>query len=100
MRSTKLRTGFGIQLKPTPGKYIVCDLTTNERVFCSSAYSFKLTCYPNTHLIFCIAYSGVGDLRSAYGFHFLRVFQAGHMVPRDQPENALAMINTFLNGKL
>jgi carboxypeptidase C (cathepsin A) len=39
-----------------------------------------------------------GVARSANGFTFLRVFQAGHMVPRDQPENALAMLNNFISG--
>jgi len=41
-----------------------------------------------------------GELRKASGFHFLRVFAAGHMVPRDQPANALAMTNAFVSGAL
>ena len=44
--------------------------------------------------------SGIGMLRKANGFNFLRVYQAGHMVPRDQPQNALVMINDFMDGKL
>ena len=39
-----------------------------------------------------------GVARTANGFTFLRVYQAGHMVPRDQPVNALAMINNFISG--
>ena len=27
-----------------------------------------------------------GMIRSANGFHFLQIYNAGHMVPRDQPE--------------
>lgn len=42
----------------------------------------------------------VGELRSHENFHFLRVYQAGHMVPMDQPEAALTMLNDFLGDKL
>lgn len=67
-----------------------------------------------------------GQLRSAKGFSFLRVYEAGHMgerkslrnsrafalantrsvllgvlpVPRDQPEAALAMLNAFISGQI
>jgi len=40
----------------------------------------------------------VGELRSFSNFHFLRMYQAGHMVPLDQPEAALGMLNTLLEG--
>jgi cathepsin A (carboxypeptidase C) len=44
--------------------------------------------------------TGAGMARTAEGFTFLRVFDAGHMVPLDQPQNALSMLQTFLtNGK-
>ncbi len=42
--------------------------------------------------------NGAGLSRTANGLTFLQVFDAGHMVPTDQPENALAMITQFLNG--
>jgi carboxypeptidase C (cathepsin A) len=41
-----------------------------------------------------------GSSQTAANFTFLRVYDAGHMVPRDQPENALAMVNSFLAGGL
>ncbi|KAG7663308.1 uncharacterized protein J8A68_003140 [[Candida] subhashii] len=40
----------------------------------------------------------VGDVTSSDNFTFLRVFNAGHMVPHDQPENALDMINRWISG--
>ncbi len=42
----------------------------------------------------------LGMLRTSNGFSFLQFYNAGHMVPRDQPENALAMVNSFLNGSI
>jgi len=41
-----------------------------------------------------------GQFRTANGFSFMQVFQAGHMVPMDQPEAALQMINQFISGEL
>ena len=39
-----------------------------------------------------------GQVRNYDKFTFLRVYQAGHMVPHDQPEVALEMFNTWLSG--
>ena len=41
-----------------------------------------------------------GTLQTSNGFSFLRVYDAGHMVPRDQPANALAMLNAFISGEI
>jgi cathepsin A (carboxypeptidase C) len=41
----------------------------------------------------------VGQLQSFANLHFLRVYQAGHMVPMNQPEAALGMLNDLLAGK-
>lgn len=38
----------------------------------------------------------VGEFANYKNFTFMRVYNAGHMVPHDQPENALAMLNTWL----
>jgi len=35
-------------------------------------------------------------MRQFGNLHFLRVFDAGHMVPMDQPEHALEMIKRFI----
>ena len=37
-----------------------------------------------------------GEMRQYGNLHFLRVFNAGHMVPMDQPVNALAMLSRFI----
>ena len=41
-----------------------------------------------------------GKRRTVSGFSFVQVYDAGHMVPLDQPENALAMANAFMRNKL
>jgi len=41
-----------------------------------------------------------GQLRSSNGFSFLRVYDAGHMVPLNQPAIALEMLTQYLNGKI
>ena len=43
---------------------------------------------------------GAGTLRQAGPFSFLRIYEAGHMVPMDQPKVALDMLNQFLKGSL
>jgi len=43
--------------------------------------------------------NGAGLARTANGLTFLQVYDAGHMVPSDQPEHALTMITQFLNGE-
>jgi cathepsin A (carboxypeptidase C) len=40
-----------------------------------------------------------GLVRTSKGFTFLQVYDAGHMVPMDQPAPALEMLRTFLNNK-
>lgn len=44
--------------------------------------------------------TAAGVLRSAHGFNFLQVHEAGHMVPHDKPAVALAMVNQFLSNSL
>jgi len=41
-----------------------------------------------------------GKLRTYKNFNFLQVYQAGHMVPLDQPAVALEMFNKFLTNEL
>lgn len=44
-------------------------------------------------------WKGNGLARSANGLTWLQVYDAGHMVPSDQPQVALDMISDFVNGK-
>jgi cathepsin A (carboxypeptidase C) len=38
--------------------------------------------------------------RNAGSFHFMQIFEAGHMVPMDQPSVSLEMVNAFITGSL
>jgi len=40
-----------------------------------------------------------GNSISAQGFTFLRVFDAGHMVPHDKPEQALELLRKIISGQ-
>ena len=42
--------------------------------------------------------SGAGLAKTSNGFTFLQVYDAGHMVPNDQPQVALEMIRNFVTG--
>jgi cathepsin A (carboxypeptidase C) len=44
-------------------------------------------------------WKGVGLARTAGDFTFLQVYDAGHMVPSDQPQVALDMIKTFISNE-
>lgn len=39
-----------------------------------------------------------GEVKNYKHFTFLRIYDAGHMVPYDQPENALDMVNRWIQG--
>ena len=41
-----------------------------------------------------------GKLTAANGFNFLQMYDAGHMVPRDQPSRSLGMLNAFITNTL
>ena len=41
-----------------------------------------------------------GRLRTYKNFQFLQIYNAGHMVPMDQPLAASEMLNSWLEGKL
>jgi cathepsin A (carboxypeptidase C) len=40
-----------------------------------------------------------GKVKAAGNFTFMQVYQAGHMVPMDQPENSLDFLNRWLGGE-
>ena len=47
-----------------------------------------------------VAGVAAGTRQNAANLTFLRVYDAGHMVPRDQPARSLAMVNAFMAGEI
>ncbi|KAF0698429.1 Aste57867_10958 [Aphanomyces stellatus] len=45
-----------------------------------------------------VAGKKAGEVRTSHELSFVRVYNAGHMVPSDQPEVALALINRFFKN--
>jgi len=41
-----------------------------------------------------------GKIRTSNGFTFLQVFEAGHMVPMNQPQSAWLMVKEYLSGAI
>lgn len=41
----------------------------------------------------------VGQMKHSGNFSFMRLYQAGHMVPYNQPEASLAMLNNWIGGE-
>ena len=46
-----------------------------------------------------VTIADVGEYRSADDLTFFKVFNAGHLVPMDQPKNSLDMVNNFMANK-
>lgn len=44
--------------------------------------------------------SSAAKKRSAQGFHFMQIYDAGHLAPMDKPEVTLDMVNRFISGTL
>eukprot|EP00440_Ansanella_granifera_P048320 gb/GFBE01052346.1/.p1 GENE.gb/GFBE01052346.1/~~gb/GFBE01052346.1/.p1 ORF type:complete len:485 (+),score=144.75 gb/GFBE01052346.1/:1-1455(+) len=86
----------------------ICNWLGNEKWVLALEWSLKADFNAVAKKPFVVAGKEVGDksgqevgeLRSFANFHFLRVYQAGHMVPMDQPEAALGMLNALLDGSL
>jgi len=76
----------------------VCNWLGNEKWTLALDWEHKAEFNSATKTPFLAAGKEVGELRSYANFHFLRVYQAGHMVPLDQPEAALVMVNALFDG--
>ncbi|GME84983.1 unnamed protein product [Ambrosiozyma monospora] len=72
------------------------NLAWSQALEWSQAESFQGAEFTNWYSSIDGAYAG--QAKSNGLFTFLRVFDAGHMVPHDQPSNALDMVNRWISG--
>ena len=78
----------------------ICNWLGNKAWTLALDWPGKQAFYAAQDLPWKVAGKTAGELRSAGGFHFLRVYDAGHMVPMDQPQAALQMVQEFISGKI
>lgn len=76
----------------------ICNWLGNQAWTLALDWSGKAAFNAATPTSWVVNGAAAGEVRSAGGFHFLRVYKAGHMVPHDQPAAALQMLNTFISG--
>mmetsp|Transcript_22592 Transcript_22592/g.49537 ORF Transcript_22592/g.49537 Transcript_22592/m.49537 type:complete len:485 (-) Transcript_22592:38-1492(-) len=76
----------------------ICNWLGNEKWTLALDWGHKAEFSAAGKKPFLVEGKEVGELRSHANFHFLRVYQAGHMVPLDQPEAALGMLNALTAG--
>jgi len=55
--------------------------------------------FSNTnYTVWSVNGNSAGEVRSYENLTFLKIYNAGHMVPMDQPVNSLDMLKRFLNN--
>mgnify|MGYP002803561713 FL=1 len=78
----------------------ICNWLGNKKWTLSMDWAHKSEFNSAEDKTYTVEGQAAGRVRSANGFHFMQVFQAGHMVPMDQPKVARQMLNDFIQGKL
>lgn len=78
----------------------ICNWLGNKKWTLALDWEHKAAFNAAGDLDYVAAGRNAGRIRSANGFTFLQVFQAGHMVPMDQPEVAQVMLDDFVSGRI
>ncbi|CAK4616422.1 unnamed protein product [Aphanomyces euteiches] len=79
---------------------LVCNWLGNHAWTNDLEWSGKTDFQAAQYVPFIVNGTDAGALQAAKNFAFLRVYNAGHMVPENQPEVALTMLNRFLADEL
>jgi len=93
----QLGSDIRVQLYAGDQDYI-CNWLGNKAWTLAMEWSGKAAFNAATDDSFTLDGKEVGKIREANGFSFVQVYNAGHMVPRDQPVVALAMLNNFIHA--
>ncbi|GIL92291.1 hypothetical protein Vretimale_18448 [Volvox reticuliferus] len=79
---------------------LICNWVGNERWVDALAWEQSEAWPSATPEEWHVAGAAAGTVRALGPLSFVRVYQAGHMVPMDQPQAALYMLTLFTRGKL
>ncbi|XP_057530574.1 serine carboxypeptidase-like [Amaranthus tricolor] len=91
----------GIQLLVYAGEYdLICNWLGNSRWVHNMEWSGQKHFAASPEVRFEVDGSGAGILKSYGPLSFLKVHDAGHMVPMDQPKAALDMLRRWTQGTL
>ncbi|KAM0907938.1 hypothetical protein ACQ4PT_015806 [Festuca glaucescens] len=91
----------GINVLIYAGEYdLICNWLGNSRWVHSMEWSGQKDFASSAESTFLVDDAQAGVLKSHGALSFLKVHNAGHMVPMDQPKAALEMLRRFTQGKL
>ncbi|KAL2525887.1 Serine carboxypeptidase-like 49 [Abeliophyllum distichum] len=91
----------GIKLLVYAGEYdLICNWLGNSRWVHAMEWSGQKEFVASSEIPFEVDGSKAGLLKSHGPLSFLKVHDAGHMVPMDQPKASLEMLNRWIHGSL
>ncbi|KAK9280589.1 hypothetical protein L1049_014283 [Liquidambar formosana] len=91
----------GIKLLVYAGEYdLICNWLGNSNWVHAMVWSGQKEFRASTDVPFVVDGAEAGLLKSHGPLSFLKVHNAGHMVPMDQPKAALQMLKSWMQGKL
>ncbi|XP_031483161.1 serine carboxypeptidase-like [Nymphaea colorata] len=91
----------GIKLLVYAGEYdLICNWLGNSRWVESMEWSGHQNFVASPTVPFTVDGSEAGLLKTYGNLSFLKVHDAGHMVPMDQPKASLEMLKRWMEGKL
>ena len=76
----------------------ICNWRGGEAWTAATKWGSKDAFNSTEYVDWNVSGKAAGQMRQHGNLHFLRVYEAGHMVPMDQPENALAMLERLTKG--
>ncbi|PON66485.1 Serine carboxypeptidase-like [Parasponia andersonii] len=91
----------GIKVLVYAGEYdLICNWLRNSRWVYAMEWSGQKNFGSSSTVPFVVDGAEAGLLKGHGPLSFLRVHNAGHMVPMDQPKAALEMLRSWMQGKL
>ncbi|KAI4322314.1 hypothetical protein L6164_022021 [Bauhinia variegata] len=79
---------------------LICNWLGNSRWVHAMEWSGQIEFGTSQTIPFTVDGAEAGQMRSHGPLTFIKVYEAGHMVPMDQPKAALEMLRRWMQGKL